>query len=249
MGGRASVPVVIWSIINRGGEQAAQHSQALHAVFAHVPGIKVVMPSNPFDAKGLFISAIKDSNPVLFIDDRWLYDISAYVPKRSYSVPIGKGVIRRKGKDVSIVASSYMVLEALAAAKYLAQEGVDAEVIDLRTLKPLDEDILFTSVKKSGKLVAVDAGWKTCGVAAEISALVCEKMFRYLKAPVVRVTLPDAPAPANSILEKRYYPNANDIYKVALNLVRGKDGAKAKRVLGNVITNSNYESLFAIAGK
>jgi pyruvate dehydrogenase E1 component beta subunit len=210
-GGRSSVPVVIWGIINRGGEQAAQHSQALHAMFAHIPGLKVVMPSTPYDAKGLMISAIKDDNPVVYIDDRWLYAIEGEVPEEIYSVPVGKGIISKKGTDVTLVATSYMVVESLKASSLLEKEGISAELIDLRSIKPLDKTLLFESVKKTGKLIIVDAAWKTCGVAAEISALISENIFGYLKSPIIRVTLPDTPAPASRILEEVYYPTTENI--------------------------------------
>jgi pyruvate dehydrogenase E1 component beta subunit len=210
-GGKSSVPVVIWGIINRGGEQAAQHSQSLHALFAHVPGLKVVMPSTPYDAKGLMISAIRDDNPVVYMDDRWLYPVEEEIPEEIYSVPIGKGIIRREGKDVTLVATSYLVVESVKASEELETEGVEVEVIDLRSVKPLDETLLFESLRKTGKLVIVDGGWKTCGISAEISALVSENVFDYLKAPITRVTLPDAPAPASSVLEKNYYPNSKNI--------------------------------------
>ena len=212
-GGKSSVPLVIWGIINRGGEQAAQHSQAFHAIFAHIPGLKVVMPSTPYDAKGLMISAIKDDNPVIYIDDRWLYSIEGNVPQKTYSVPIGKGIIRKKGKDVTLAAVSYMAHESLKALKQLEEEGIEAELIDFRSLKPLDKDLLFESVRKTGRLVIADGGWKTCGFAAEVSALVSENIYEYLKAPIARVTLPDAPAPASSSLEKAYYPTENDIVR------------------------------------
>jgi pyruvate dehydrogenase E1 component beta subunit len=204
-GGKLSVPVVIWGVINRGGEQAAQHSQALHTLFAHIPGLKVVMPSTPYDAKGLMVSAIKDDNPVVYIDDRWLYNLEGRVPEEIYSIPIGKGIIRKKGKDVTLVATSYMVFESIKASESLKKDKIDVEVIDLRSVKPLDEALLFESIKKTGRLVIADGGWKTCGIAAEISALVCENIFEYLKAPIIRVTLSDTPAPASSSLEKEYY--------------------------------------------
>ena len=213
-GGKLSVPMVIWAIINRGGEQAAQHSQALQAIFAHIPGLKVVMPSNPYDAKGLLISALKDENPVLYIDDRWLYKLKGDVPEEIYTVPIGKGQIIKKGKEVTIVANSYIVWEATQAVKGLVKEGVDTELIDLRSLNPLDTELLFASVKKTGRLVVVDGGWKTCGVAAEVSALICENIFKYLKAPIIHITLPDTPAPASFALEQLYYPRAKDISEV-----------------------------------
>ena len=210
-GGKSSVPVVIWSIINRGGEQGAQHSQAFHALFAHIPGLKVVMPSTPYDAKGLMISAIRDSNPVIYIDDRWLYNLEGQVPKRLYTVPIGKAAIRTKGKDITIAASSHMSIESIKAAKLLKKEGIAAEVIDLRTVKPLDSNLICNSVKKTGRLVIVDGGWKTGGLAAEITTLVIENVFRYLKVPVARVTLPDTPAPSSQTLEKKYYPTSTNI--------------------------------------
>jgi len=152
-GGQLSVPITIWGIINRGGEQAAQHSQALQAMFTHIPGLKVVMPSTPYDAKGLLVASIEDDNPVVYIDDRWLYKISGEVPEEIYSVTIGKGIVRREGEDVTIVATSYMVHEAMKAAESLEKEGIDAEVVDLRSLKPLDENLAFNHVKETGGLL------------------------------------------------------------------------------------------------
>jgi len=210
-GGKASVPVVIWGIINRGGEQAAQHSQALHSMFAHVPGLKVVMPATPYDAKGLMIAAIRDPNPVIYIDDRLLYRQEGEVPEEIYEVEIGKGNIMKEGKDVTVVAVSYMVSEAQKAVMELAGAGIDAELLDLRTVKPLDEELLLASVKKTGRLVVADVGWKTCSVAAEVSALVSENAFEYLKAPIRRVTMPDCPAPASAVLEKVFYRDSRDI--------------------------------------
>jgi pyruvate dehydrogenase E1 component beta subunit len=210
-GGRASAPVVIWGIINRGGEQAAQHSQALHSLFGHIPGLKVVMPATPYDAKGLMVSAIKDDNPVVFIDDRWLHNREGFVPEDLYEVTIGKGVVRKNGTDVTLVAVSYLMQHAMDAAAELAREGIDCEVIDLRTIKPLDKEIILDSVKKTGRLVVADVGWKSFGMAAEISALVFEEAFEFLKSPFIRVTLPDAPAPASAALENVYFPKQKDI--------------------------------------
>lgn len=217
-GGKINIPITIRGIINRGGEQAAQHSQALQSIFSHIPGLKVVMPSTPYDAKGLLISSVYDDNPVVYIDDRWLYNLKGNVPKKIYKIPIGKGIVLKKGKDVTIVATSYMVNEALKAASELKK--IDAEVIDLRSLKPLDESLIFNSVKKTGRLVIVDASWGNCGIAAEISARVSENILKFLKAPVKRVTLPDVPAPASSALEKFYYPNQNDIMKKVKSLFK-----------------------------
>ncbi len=210
-GGQLSVPLTIWSIINRGGEQSAQHSQALQAMLSHIPGLKVVMPGTPYDAKGLLAAAVEDDNPVVYIDDRWLYGFKGEVPENIYSVPIGEGLIRREGHDATLVSVSFMLSRALEAAETLAAEGINVEVIDLRSLKPLDENLLLESVKKTGRLVVVDGGWRTCGIGAEISALTAEKAFSYLKAPVKRVSLPDTPAPASAALEKAYYPDADKI--------------------------------------
>jgi pyruvate dehydrogenase E1 component beta subunit len=218
-GGKVNVPLVIRGIINRGGEQAAQHSQAIQAIFAHIPGLKVVMPSTPYDAKGLLISAIYDGNPVIYIDDRWLYGLEGNVPKKIYKVPIGKGIIKKRGKDITIVATSYMVLQSLEAAKRLKKDRIDAEVIDLRSIKPLDEKLILRSVKKTGRLLIVDAAWRNCGIAAEISARISEKMLKSLKLPIKRLTLLDVPAPASSVLEKVYYLNSDDIVKAVKKLI------------------------------
>ena len=221
-GGHTGVPITLWSIINRGGEQAAQHSQAIHALFAHIPGLKVVMPSTPYDAKGLLIASIQDNNPVMFVDDRWLYKLEGEVPEDIYTIPIGKGVVRREGRDVSIVATSYVSSESLKASEQLAEEGIDAEVIDLRSLKPLDEELLLESVRKTGRIVIVDGGWRSYGAAAEIAALVAEGAIEYLKAPVRRVTLPDVPAPASSVLENAYYVHAEHIVAAARYVLNSK---------------------------
>jgi pyruvate dehydrogenase E1 component beta subunit len=213
-GGKASVPIVIWGIINRGGEQAAQHSQALHALFAHIPGLKVVMPSTPYDAKGLMIAAIKDDNPVIYIDDRWLHSLEDHVPEKIYTVPIGKGIVRREGKDLTLIAISYMVVEAMKAAEILKEEGIDIEVIDIRSIKPLDTDLLLESVSKTGRAIVADVGWETYGVSAEISALIAENVFEKLKSPIRRIALPDVPAPASRALEEAYYPKHEQIIKI-----------------------------------
>jgi len=210
-GGKASVPVVIWGIINRGGEQGAQHSQAIQAMFAHIPGLKVVMPSTAYDAKGLMIEAIRDPNPVVFIDDRWLHNLEDVVPEEVYGVEIGKGIVRREGKDITVVAASFMAHESMKAVQELEKEGIDAEFIDPRTVKPIDQDLILKSVMKTGRLLVVDGGWKTCGLAAEISAMVSENVFEYLKAPIKRLTLPDCPAPASAELEKEFYKYSGDV--------------------------------------
>ncbi len=210
-GGNVRAPLVIWSVIGRGWGSAAQHSQALQGLFMHIPGLKLVMPSTPYDAKGLIITSIADDNPVIIIEHRWNFKQQGHVPKKIYSVPFGKGVIRKEGKDVTIVGISYIVNEAIKASQALEDMGISAEVIDLRTLKPLDEDIILNSIKKTGRLVIADTGWKTGGVSAEISALMADAGFRYLKGPVKRVASEDCPTPASYVLEDAFYKGAKDI--------------------------------------
>ena len=219
-GGRATVPMVLRTPAGSGTGAAEHHSQSFESWFVHVPGLKVVMPSTPYEAKGLLIASITDDNPVVFIDERWLYNVSGEVPEEMYSVPIGQGVIRREGSDATLVATSYMVTEAIKAAASLAQDGMDIEVIDPRSLKPLDESLLLASVKKTGRLIIADAAWKTGGFAAELSALVAEKAFSHLKSPILRVALPDTPAPASRTLEKAYYRTAEDIASAVKQVLR-----------------------------
>jgi acetoin:2,6-dichlorophenolindophenol oxidoreductase subunit beta len=221
--GQISVPIVIRAAINRGGEQGAQHSQALQAMFAHVPGLKVVMPSTAYDAKGLLIAAVQDGNPVMYIDDRWLYDDTCEVPEGMYQVQIGRAAVRRHGSDVTIVATSYMAAQATKAAEALMKMEIDAEVIDLRSIKPWDKDCVFNSVQKTGCLVIADAAWKTGGIAAEIAASVAEERLSDLKAPIRRVCLPDAPAPTSASLEKAYYISAKDIVCAVKDVITRKD--------------------------
>jgi pyruvate dehydrogenase E1 component beta subunit len=218
-GGQVGVPVVVRASINRGGEQGAQHSQALHAMFTHVPGLKVVMPSTPYDAKGLLISAVNDGNPVMYIDDRWLYGETGEVPPESYRVPIGVAAVRRPGVDVTIVGISYMAAQAVKAGTVLAERGIDAEVIDLRSAKPWDKSLVLESVRKTGRLVVADGGWTTGGFAAEIASTVASEGFCHLKAPIARVTLPDAPAPTSASLERVYYPDAESIVRAVTKLL------------------------------
>lgn len=222
-GGQTSVPLTIWAIINRGGQQAAQHSQALQAMFAHIPGLKVVMPSTPHDVKGLLLASIRDPNPVMFIDDRWLYALEGDVPEEPYTVPIGSAATLREGSDVTVVATSYMTHVCAQAATSLEARGIDVELIDVRTIKPLDEESILQSVRKTGRLVVVDAAWRSCGVAAEIAATMGEKAFGFLQAPIRRVTLPDAPAPMSVAQEKAYYITAEDVVatvEVTLGMVK-----------------------------
>lgn len=225
-GGRASVPMVVWAIINRGGEQAAQHSQSLHAWFAHVPGLKVVMPATPYDAKGLLVAAIRDDNPVIYMPDRWLNGQTGPVPEEIYEVPIGRAVVRRAGTDLTIVASSYLANEAVKAAEELAQRGIDVEVVDLRTIKPIDVETIVASTRKTGRLLAVDGGWTSFGVSAEIAAIAAERAFDALKAPVRRLALPDTPAPASRSLERAFYLHASHIVEAACDMLRASRRSK-----------------------
>lgn len=211
--GQCPVPLVIWAVTGKGWGSAAQHSQALQGLFMHVPGLKIVMPTTPYDAKGLMLQAISDNNPVMFLDHREIYNQKGYVPEKMYKISFGKGVIRKEGKKVTIVGISAMLQEALKAAQKLEEEGISAEVIDLRTIKPFDLDIILESVKKTKHLVIADTGWKTSGVAAEIAMSVYEKAFDLLSSPVERVTLPDLPTPAAYTLENAFYKKDDDIIK------------------------------------
>ena len=225
--GQVAVPLVIRAVINRRGEQGAQHSQALHAMFMHVPGLKVVMPSTAYDAKGLLISAIEDPNPVLYIDDRALYAASEHVPEEMFRVPIGRAALRRPGRDVTLVGISSMAAECVAAAEMLAQEDIDAEVIDLRSLKPWDVELVLASVRKTGRAVVADPGWRTAGASAEIAATISEQAFHDLAEPVERVTLPDCPAPTSRLEEEAYYPGALEISAAARKTLRSKSAQEA----------------------
>lgn len=221
-GGQINVPLVIRSIIGRGWGSAAQHSQALHALFTHIPGLKVVMPCAPYDAKGLLIAAVEDGNPVLFIEHRWIYSNIGYVPEEMYTVPIGKGIVRREGKDVTVVAISQMVYEAMKAARALEREGIEIEVIDPRSLKPFDEGLVLDSVKKTGRLIIADVACKTGGIGAEIACRVAESAFEYLIGPVRRVNFPDVPTPNSPVLEEAYYPDFNSVIYSVKELLRGR---------------------------
>jgi pyruvate dehydrogenase E1 component beta subunit len=227
-GSQMKVPLTIRAIIGRGWGQAAQHSQSLQALFAHIPGLKVVMPSSPYDVKGLLMASIEDEAPVIFIEHRWLYEQKGDVPEHPYTLPIGGSTVVRSGKDITIVAISQMVLEAKKAADLLEVEGISAEVIDLPTLRPLEDEILLKSVEKTGRLLIADTGWKSCGVSAEIAARVVEGGFECLKAPIRRIALPDCPTPCSPALEKLYYPGSAEIVSEARKLVSEKiDRSKA----------------------
>ena len=210
-GGQMSVPIVIRMIIGRGWGQGSHHSQSLQAWFTHIPGLKVVMPTTPYDVKGLLIASVEDNNPVIFIEHRWLYNITGDVPEGLYRVPIGQATVAREGNDVTIAATSHMTLEALHAAEMLARDNIGAEVIDIRTLRPLDDSLILESVRKTGRLVVADTGWKTSGFGAEIIARVVEEAISNLKSPPRRIALAECPAPTAPALANHYYPRAVDI--------------------------------------
>jgi pyruvate dehydrogenase E1 component beta subunit len=210
-GGQFTAPLVIRAPGGAGLNAGPQHSQSLEAWFAHVPGLKVVMPATPADAKGLLKSAIRDDDPVLFLEHKALYATSGQIPEEEYLVPLGKADVRRAGKDVTIVTASRMVQQSLDAAETLAGQGTDAEVIDLRSLTPLDRRTIFNSVEKTSRLVIAHEAVKAFGIGAEIAAMVSEEMIDVLDAPVVRVGAPFSPVPFSQ--EGDYLPNASDIVR------------------------------------
>ncbi len=223
LGGKVSVPLVMRFPAGSGTGAAAQHSQSIEAWLAHVPGLKVVQPSTPYDAKGLLLAAIDDPDPVMVFEHKLLYKMKGEVPEEAYRVPIGKARMARGGKDVTIVATSLMVHKSLEAAETLIAEGIDVEVIDLRTLRPMDTATIIASVKKTSRLVCVYEGVKTLGIGAEISAMIAEsEAFDYLDAPILRLGGAESPIPYNPVLEKAAVPQVPDIVAAVRNLVTGR---------------------------
>jgi pyruvate dehydrogenase E1 component beta subunit len=210
-GGKARVPLVMRMIVGRGWGQGSQHAQSLQSWLAHVPGLKVIMPATPHDAKGLLISAIEDDNPVVSIEHRWLFNIDGPVPEGHYVTEIGKARVIRPGRDVTVAAVSHMTIEAVRAAEFLAGEGIDVEVLDLRALRPLDRESLIESVSRTGRLVVADTGWRTFGASAEIIATVTEQAFSVLKSPPQRIALADISSPATPALAEFFFPGVREI--------------------------------------
>jgi len=210
-GGKAKVPMVCLTINGAGVGAAAQHSQSLEALLTHIPGLITVIPSTPADAKGLLISAIRDDNPVLYYEHKQLLGVTEDVPEGDYTIPLGKADIKRQGSDVTIVAWSWMVQKSLAAAEELAKEGISVEVLDPRTLVPLDKDAILTSVGKTGRLAIVQESCKTMGFGSEIAAIVAEEGLDLLNAPIVRVAAPNTPIPFSPVLEQAYIPSTESI--------------------------------------
>lgn len=222
LGGTVSPTVTIRGIVNRGGEQGAQHSQALHSWYAHVPGLRVLMPATAADARDMLIAAAQSPDPVMYIDDRWCYELEEdLAPPTDVDIASIRPTIRRSGDDVTIAAASFSVTLALQAAELLAKDGIDCEVIDMRQINPLDTDLIVQSASRTGRFVAVDGGWSTCGLAGELMACIAENVDpSWLKAPLARVALPAAPAPTSPLLEKAYYPTAETVRACVQKLFR-----------------------------
>jgi pyruvate/2-oxoglutarate/acetoin dehydrogenase E1 component len=218
-GGQAKCPLVIRTPFGAGVNIASHHSQSLEAWFMHVPGLFVAVPSTPYDAKGLLKTALHGNNPVFFCEHKLLYPVEGEVPEAEYAIPFGKADIKREGSDVTVVATSYMIHKALEAAKILEEEGISTEVVDPRTLTPLDEQTIIRSVRKTGRIVIVSEDCKTGGVGAEIAALVAQQALDYLDAPIKRIAEPDTPIPFSPPLEQHVIPDEKSIIKVVKEVV------------------------------
>lgn len=219
-GGKAKTPLVVRAMSGAGLRAGAQHSQSLHSIFTHVPGLKVVVPSDPYDAKGLLIQAIRDDDPVIFLEHKAMYDLEGEVPDGAYTIPFGEANILREGDDVTIVALARMVHVAMEAAKKLQENGIKATVIDPRTTSPLDEQTILESVENTGRLVVVDEANPRCSFATDVAALVADKAFNYLRAPIQLVTAPHTPVPFAPNLEDAYIPNATQIIAAVLKVMQ-----------------------------
>jgi pyruvate/2-oxoglutarate/acetoin dehydrogenase E1 component len=218
-GGQAKCPIVVRTPFGAGVNIASHHSQSLEAWFMHVPGMYVAVPSTPYDAKGLLKTAIRGENPVFFCEHKLLYPVEGSIPEDEYLIPFGVADVKREGSDVTVVATSYMVHKALKAAESLEKDGVSVEVVDPRTLTPLDRETISNSVKKTGKIVIVSEDCKTAGVSAEIAATIAEKALDYLDAPIKRVTAPDTPIPFSPPLEQFIIPNEQSIIRAVKEVV------------------------------
>jgi acetoin:2,6-dichlorophenolindophenol oxidoreductase subunit beta len=222
-GGRLKAPLTVRTTLGATRRSAAQHSQSLHAWVAHVPGLKVALPSTPYDAKGLLKTAIRDDNPVVFFEDKMMFATKGPVPEDEFTIPFGVADVKREGEDVTIIATSSMVYVALEAAQLLEAHGVSAEVIDPRTLVPLDRDTLVASARKTGRAIVVDEGHRSYGASAELAALISELAFYDLDAPVLRLAAMDVPVPFSPVLEDETVPTPERVAEAARKLVRGGD--------------------------
>jgi pyruvate/2-oxoglutarate/acetoin dehydrogenase E1 component len=218
-GGKAQVPITIRTMHGAGFRAAAQHSQSLYAMFTHIPGIKVVVPSTPYEAKGLLLAAIEDNDPVIFFEDKTLYNTTGEVPEEYYTIPLGVADIKRAGSDLTIVAIGKQVQTALAAAEQLAKKGIEVEVVDPRTLSPLDEDTILASVAKTNRLIVIDEANPRCSIATDIAALVADKGFDTLDAPIKRITAPHTPVPFSPVLEDLYLPSPQKVIQVVSEMI------------------------------
>lgn len=239
-GGKVSVPLVIRAVMGRGWGQGAQHSKSIHSILAHLPGLKVIMPTRPADVKGLLTSAIRDNNPVVMLEHRWLYDTQGEVPEdKNFSIPLGEPHVLREGQDVTIVATSWMNIEALQAAELLKKNhGVTVEIIDPRTIYPLNYDLIYKSVNKTRHCIVADYDWLSCGFSAEVAARVSEHCFSRLTSPVIRLGFAETPCPTTRPLEDAFYSNAVDIIRA----VEKKLALKKMGVSGE--TFYSYENKF-----
>lgn len=218
-GGKAKIPLVIRTTIGAGVRAAGHHSQSIYSIFVHMPGLKVVTPSTPYDAKGLLTTALRQDDPVVFCEHKILYSLRGRVPEESYTIPFGKADIKRRGKDVTVVAIARMVHFALEAAETLQKEGISVEVVDPRTLSPLDKDTILGSIKNTGRLIVVDEDYPRCNMATDIAAIVADEAFDYLDAPIKRVTAPHTPVPFSVPLEDFYIPNAERVVRAVKEMV------------------------------
>ena len=220
-GGLISVPMVLRAPVGGYTSAAAQHTHMFESIFSFVAGLKVVLPSTPYDAKGLLKSAIRDNNPVIFFEHNQLYATEGEVPEEEYTIPLGKADVKREGSDVTLVTYSYMVTKSLAAAEELAKEGIDVEVVDLRTVDPIDEEAIVASIKKTHRLVVVQETWRNCSVSSEVAAIAAEKALDYLDEPVLRVTAHHVPTPFSPVLESHVLPNEAKIIAAVKEIAGG----------------------------
>ncbi|MDP2599821.1 MAG: transketolase C-terminal domain-containing protein [Deltaproteobacteria bacterium] len=235
-GGKLKIPLVLRAVIGRGWGQSAQHSKSLHSFFAHVPGLKVVMPTTPQDAYSLLRSAVRDDNPVVFLEHRWLYDIEGEVDFEKIA-PLGKAAVRKEGKALTVVGTSWMNVEAVKAAEILAKRGVDIEVVDVRSIYPLDEETIVNSVKKTGHCIVADYDWTYCGFSAELASVIHHRCFADLKKPVERLGFAPVPCPTTRPLENLFYPSAVHIIRTA------------EKMLGLSPTDLDGESFYSYENK
>lgn len=211
--GKLTAPLVIRAVIGRGWGQGFQHSKSLQSYFAHIPGLKVAMPTTPYDAKGLLIQSLRDQNPIIFLEHRWLYWQEGHVPEKPYTIPFGQANVLKKGTDITIISTSWMNVEAFKAAEILEKSGVSVEIIDPRTIYPLDEETINNSIKKTKRCIIADNDWTYCGFSAELATKIYEKNLNIIKSPIQRIGFAPTPCPTVRILENEFYPNAINIIK------------------------------------